>query len=251
MDSCPPLGCGSVQIQNSRFLQRYLRHKSITNDNLRTCPLCSIISCNFRAYQSSTPGTRESTVLPSRERTSNYSLPEISSPHLCCWPVTTPFLQFCRVVTQHGSQQSYYVCQRLGRFHIRLPNLYGFLFCSCAGFRITTFTLVDTYKSNNCQVLSRITKKTSFSCTRHPTLTGQTPGKCTIHKQISSGYNIDASVSSQVIDRSSSMTACPRIMASSDTLHKNQGAAERVRRSDHEIDEYWGSFVTKEQFPMT
>jgi hypothetical protein len=35
-------------------------------------------------------------------------------------------------------------------------------------------------------------------------------------------------------------------MASSDTLRKNQGAAERVRRSDHEIDEYWGSVVTEE-----
>lgn len=42
------------------------------------------------------------------------------------------------------------------------------------------------------------------------------------------------------------MTACPRIMASSDTLCENQGVAERVRRSDREIDEYWGSVVMEE-----
>jgi hypothetical protein len=42
------------------------------------------------------------------------------------------------------------------------------------------------------------------------------------------------------------MTACPRIMASSDTLRKNQGVAERVRRSDREINEYWVSVVMEE-----
>jgi hypothetical protein len=35
-------------------------------------------------------------------------------------------------------------------------------------------------------------------------------------------------------------------MASSDTLRKNQGTAERVRRSGREIDEYWCSVVTEE-----
>ena len=35
-------------------------------------------------------------------------------------------------------------------------------------------------------------------------------------------------------------------MASLDILHKNQGVAEGVRRSDREIDKYWGSVVIKE-----
>jgi hypothetical protein len=35
-------------------------------------------------------------------------------------------------------------------------------------------------------------------------------------------------------------------MGSSDTLRENQGAAERVRRSDREIDEYWSSVVMEE-----
>ncbi|KAF2187981.1 hypothetical protein K469DRAFT_704263 [Zopfia rhizophila CBS 207.26] len=42
------------------------------------------------------------------------------------------------------------------------------------------------------------------------------------------------------------MTASPRIMASLDTLRENQGAAERIRRSDREIDKYWGSVVVEE-----
>lgn len=35
-------------------------------------------------------------------------------------------------------------------------------------------------------------------------------------------------------------------MASSDTLRENQGVAKRVRRSDREINEYWGSVVMEE-----
>ena len=35
-------------------------------------------------------------------------------------------------------------------------------------------------------------------------------------------------------------------MGSSDTLRENQGAAERVCRSDREIDEYWVSVVVEE-----
>jgi hypothetical protein len=35
-------------------------------------------------------------------------------------------------------------------------------------------------------------------------------------------------------------------MASSGTLRKNQGAVERVHRSDREIDEYWSSVITEE-----
>lgn len=42
------------------------------------------------------------------------------------------------------------------------------------------------------------------------------------------------------------MMACPRIIAYSNTLRENKGIAERVRRSDREIDEYWSSVVTEE-----
>lgn len=42
------------------------------------------------------------------------------------------------------------------------------------------------------------------------------------------------------------MTAFSRILASSDNLRENQGAAGMALRSNHEIDRYWCSVVTKE-----
>lgn len=72
------LGCGSIQIQNSCFLQRFL---TIHERHLRTCPLFSTMPRNIRVYQSSTtPGTSISAASLSQEMTSNYSLLEMSSP---------------------------------------------------------------------------------------------------------------------------------------------------------------------------
>ena len=118
-------------------LESAISSTSFTSDNLRTCPLFSTISWNFKAYH---PG-REFVDFPSQEITSNYPSRRFRS-HLCCWSITTLFLQFRQVVHQRGSQLSHYVCRRFTRFQIRLSSFHGLLFYSCSAFRITTLKLL-------------------------------------------------------------------------------------------------------------
>jgi len=149
-------------------------------------------------------------------------------------------------VHQHGSQQSHYGVPKTGAIpHTstkppRAPML------QLLWIQDHDLEALDTFKSNTCQGVLQITNNVlqphSTSDIDRTDIRKSVPftsRSCQI-------YNIDASVNSQVVGRFGSMTACLRITASSDTLCENQGAAESVRRSDREIDEYWSTVVMEE-----